>query len=440
MQNNKWLLILEDDLNKKDEKKYLELNNDIDEFSLLENILMDLYEEHYIDMTCDKYLDKNIPKDDYKRRIMGVNEISLIIKRNFEDVLIIEENIKLLKSYPKIKKINLTDLYNLNEKNNLNYWILKLTEHGVSSRNHIYFKIPSNITYNEIFKNIINIIEIYNNNFKLNDEIYSDYITIEQIKHIVISLFNYEIIEPKNMLRDDNEYNNRIKIMNLSNIRGRETGNRVEKYIDMDLIKNSDIYFNRIDGQEEVREKDESNPIEDIVFPDEDIIQNKIYKVVREIKNKFDKYEIIANGRLIRIILGKEQDLFFPKEEYIKGLNELFLLAPSIESSHSIFCYMVYIIEIYKNLTSKTIKAPMLQLLLNKLFGLKILSKNDKTSRIIVASEYFSDYTCETSIKELIKYSDDFKDSLEVNKRNKEEDILIISEIISIKNSNTFLY
>lgn len=433
MQDSKWLLILEDDLNKKGEKKYLELNNDIDEFSLLQNILMDLYEEHYIDMTCDKYLDKNIPKDDYKRRVMNIDEISLIIRGNFEDVLIIEENIKLLKLYPKIKKINLTDLYNLNEKNDLNYWILKLTEHGVSSRNHIYFKIPSNITYNEIFKNIINIIEIYNNNFKLNDEIYRDYITIKQIKNIVINLFNYEIIEPKNMLRDDNAYNNRVKIMNLSNIKGRETGERVEKYIDINLIKNINIYFNRIDEKAEVREGDESNPIENVVFPDEDIIKDEINKVIKEIKNKFDKYEIIANGRLIRIIIGKEQDLCFSKEEYVKEINELFLLAPYREGTHNIFCYMVYIIEIYKNLTSRTIKAPMMQLLLNKLFGLKILSKNDKTSRIIVASEYFSDYTCETSIKELIKYSNDFKDSLEVNKRNKEEDIKIISEIIKIK-------
>lgn len=433
MQDSKWLLILEDDLNKKGEKKYLELNNDIDEFSLLQNILMDLYEEQYIDRTCDKYLDKNIPKDDYKRRVMNIDEISLIIRGNFEDVLIIEENIKLLESYSKIKKINLTDLYNLNEKNNLNYWILKLTEHGVSSRNNIYFKIPSNITYNEIFRNIINIIKIYNNNFKLNDEVYSDYITIEQIKNIVINLFNYKIIEPKNMLRDDNAYNNRIKIMNLSNIKGRETGERVKKYIDMDLIKNSNIYFNRIDEKAEVREGDESNPIENVVFPDEDIIKDEINKVIKEIKNKFDKYEIIANGRLIRIIIGKEQDLCFSKEEYVKEINELFLLAPYSEGTHNIFCYMVYIIEIYKNLTSRTIKAPMLQLLLNKLFGLKILSKNDKTSRIIVASEYFSDYTCETSIKELIKYSNDFKDSLEVNKRNKEEDIKIISEIIKIK-------
>ena len=433
MLDNKWLLILEDDLNKKGEKKYLELNNDIDEFSLLENILMDLYEEHYIDMTCDKYLDKNIPKDDYKRRIMNIDEISLIIRGNFKDVLIIEENIKLLKSYPKIKKIRLTDLYNFNEKNNLNYWILKLTEHRVSSRNHIYFKIPSNITYNEIFKNIINIIEIYNNNFKLNDEIYSDYITLEQIKNIVISLFNYEIIEPINMLRNDNAYNNRIKIMNLSNIKERETGKGVEKYIDIETIKNSNIYFNRIYEKAEIRERDDSNPMEDIVFPDEDIIKNKINKVIKEIKNKFDKYEIIANGRLIRIIIGKEQDLFFSKEEYVKELNELFLLAPSTEGTYNIFCYMVYIMEIYKNLTSKTIKAPLLQLLLNKLFELKILSKNDKTSRIIVASEYFSDYTCKTSIKELIKYANNYKDNLTVNKRNKEEDIKIISEIIKIK-------
>lgn len=433
MQCNKWLLILEDDLNKKGEKKYLELNNDIDEFSLLENILMDLYEQYYIDATCDEYLDQNIPRDDYKRRFMNIDEISLIIRGNFEDVLIIGENIKILKSYPKIKKISLTDLYNFNEKNNLNYWILKLTEHGTSSRNHIYFKIPSNITYNYIFKNIINIIEIYNHHFKLNDEVYSDYITLEQIKNTVINLFDYKVIEPINMLRDDNEYNNRIKIMDLSTINGREIGKGVEKHIDIKAIKNSDVYFKRIDGKAEVKDRDGSNPIEDVIFPDDFIIKSEMNKIIRETKNKFDKYNIVANGNLIKLVIGKEKNIYVRDEESVKKIDDLFLLAPSNESINNIFCYMVYIVEIYNSLTSKTIKAPLMQVLLEKIFGLKILNKSDEISRKVIASEYYSDYTCQTSIKEIIKYANYYKDNLTVNKRNKDKDIKMISEIIKIK-------
>lgn len=433
MQDNKWLLVLEDDLNGKGEKKYLELNNDIDEFSLLENILMDLYEQYYIDATCDEYLAQNIPRDDYKRIVMNIDEISLIIRGNFEGVLSIAENIKLLESYSKIKKINFKNLYNFNEKNNLNYWILKLTEHGTSSRNHIYFKIPSNITYNYIFKNIINIIEIYNHHFKLNDEVYSDYITLEQIKNTVINLFDYKVIESINMLRDDNEYNNRIKIMDLSTISGREIGKGVEKHIDIKAIKNSDVYFKRIDGKAEVRDRDGSNPIEDVIFPDDFIIKSEMNKIIRETKNKFDKYNIVANGNLIKLVIGKEKNIYVRDEESVKKIDDLFLLAPSNESINNIFCYMVYIVEIYNSLTSKTIKAPLMQVLLEKIFGLKILNKSDKISRKVIASEYYSDYTCQTSIKEIIKYANYYKDNLTVNKRNKDKDMKMISEIIKIK-------
>lgn len=430
MNNNKWLLVLEDDLNNKGEKKYIELNNDVDEFTLIENILMDLYENYNIDITCEEYLSKNIPKDIYKRRIMNINEIGFIIRGNFDDSFNITKKIE---SYNKVKKINLSDLYNMNEKIDLNYWILKLTEHGISSRNHIYFKIPSNITYNYIFKNIINIIEIYNHHFKLNDEVYSDYITLEQIKNTVINLFGYKVIEPINMLRDDNEYNNRIKIMNLSTINGREIGKGVEKHIDIKAIKNSDVYFKRIDGKAEVRDRDSSNPIEDVIFPDDFIIKNEMNKIIRETKNKFDKYNIVANGNLIKLVIGKEKNIYVRDEESVKKIDDLFLLAPSNESINNIFCYMVYIVEIYNFLTSKTIKAPLMQVLLEKVFGLKILNKSDEISRKVIASEYYSDYTCQTSIKELIKYANNYKDNLIVNKRNKDKDMKMISEIINIK-------
>lgn len=431
MKDNKWLLILEDDLNKKGEKEYLELKNDVDEFTLLDNILRELYDDPYGDIISDQNLPKNIKMDKYKRKIMSIDEIGLIISRNFEHVSYIKENIE---SYSKIKKINLTDLYNCNEKNNTDYWILKLRENGISPKNNIYFKIPSNITYNEIFKNITNIIEIYDNNFKLKDEIYSDYITLEQIKNIVLSLFDYTAIEPINMLRDDNEYNNRLKVMDLSNINGRETGRiNIEKYINTEVIKNNNIYFNRIDGKAEIIDKSDNAPLEYVFFPDESIIKNEIHKVIKKTKCKFDKYNIVANGKLIRLIIGEEKDIYVRDEESVKKLDEFFLLAPLNEGTNNIFCYMIYIIGIYRNLTSKTIKAPLMQLLLNKIFGLKILSKNDKISRKVIASEYYSDYTCQTSIEGLNKYANDFKDNLKLNERNKEEDIKIISEIIKIK-------
>lgn len=431
MNQNKSLLILEDDIKNKGDKAFLEFQDDIDDFTLLDYLLKSAcgswcslpLDAIFNDDTSKNY---TVDVDIYKREILSVRDICEAVSFSFSKILLKKDSTE---EYAKIKNIKLSSLYKIDNYIDTTNWILKIKDHGLSQKDYIYLKIPIEISYNNVFKNILNIIKVYNNTYKLNEEIYIDYITIEQISQVLKGLFKYENIAPVNMLRDDNEYNNRIKEIDLSLIKNRGTGKSQGKMLDPSECERRNIYYNRLDNENVFRENDDL--LESIKFPDESIVKAEIKKVIDVTKNKFDKYNVIANGTLVVIYMDGGKDLNIRSEKDVKKTDNLYLLASSDESQHDIYCYMYYIIGIYNEITSKRINGKKLQLFLNVLFGLKIIDKNDFISRKLIAWGCYLDRTSTTSIEWLLKCSDNYKDSEKVNKRNKQEDKETILRIMN---------
>ncbi len=436
MNQNKCLLILEDDIKNKGDKAFLEFQDDIDDFTLLDYLLKSAcgslgslpLDAIFNDDTSKNY---TVDVDIYKREILSVRDICEAVSFSFSKILLKKGSTE---EYAKIKNIKLSSLYKIDNYIDTTNWILKIKDHGLSQKDYIYLKIPIEISYNNIFKNILNIIKVYDNTYKLNEVIYIDYITIEQISQVLKALFKYETISPVNMLRDDNEYNNRIKEIDLSLIKNRGTGKIQGKMLDPSECERRNIYYNRLDNETVFRENDDL--LESIKFQDESIVKAEIKKVIDVTKNKFDKYNVIANGRLVVIYMDEGKDLYIRSEEDVKRTDNLYLLASSYESEHDICCYMYYIIKIYNEITSKRINGKELQLFLNVLFGFKIIDKNDFISRKVIAWGCYLGYLDITStilIGWLLKCSDNYKDSEKVNKRNKQEDKETILRIMNSK-------
>lgn len=430
MNQNKSLLILEDDIKNKGDKAFLEFQDDIDDFTLLDYLLKSAcgswcslpLDAIFNDDTSKNY---TVNVDIYKREILSVRDICEAVSFSFSKILLKKDSTE---EYAKIKNIKLSSLYKIDDYIDTTNWVLKIKDHGLSQKDYIYLKIPIEISYNNVFKNVLNIIKLYDNNYKLNEEIYVDYITIEQIVEVLKGLFKYETIAPINMLRDDNEYNNRIKEIDLSLIKNRGTGKTQGKILDPSECERRNIYYNRLDNETVFRENDDL--LESIKFPDENIIKAEIKKVIDMTKNKFDKYNVIANGTLVAIYIDGDKELYIRSEEDVKKTDNLYLLASSDESQHDIYCYIYYIIKIYNEITSKIISGEELQLFLNLLFGLKIIDKNDFLSRKLIKWGCYSNETVSTSIGWLLKCFENYEDNEKVNKRNKKEDKKTILRII----------
>ena len=137
---------------------------------------------------------------------------------------------------------------------NLDFWILRLCDSTRMSNDHPfaedkkveYVRIPSNLTYNQIFKTIFLIVYLYDNEFE-DGEMFVKEITAKQIAYIFKYIFNYEILDKKTLSIEDESDNNRIKNIVLSYI-----NNEAEINIPYDKRKSS---LNGIENIEEILDK-----------------------------------------------------------------------------------------------------------------------------------------------------------------------------------------
>lgn len=289
---------------------------------------------------------------------------------------------------------------------NFDFWILRLsgniyTQHKrilIQDEKSVYIKIPSNITYNQIFKLLLLIRHTYENIYD-DGTIIIKKITEKQVSHILNYLFGYEIISKKGIT---NEYgDNRIKKISLSYLESESAELRVIKNKDEDGYNHCTTKeFFEIDNIDVLLDGDkyfyyrlqESHPFikiegekEPLVFRDVNKIKEAISYVLNEFKHPEDihifdkilKKDVVClmeslKGKKYYIVMDKgEGKDFYTKLSYIHILYSNKYRRDASETG--LIKYPFYTpVE-----GNKKLKIEELIFLLDKIYGYKTLEEDE---------------------------------------------------------------
>lgn len=136
MNQNKCLLILEDDIKNKGDKAFLEFQDDIDDFTLLDYLLKSAcgsLGSLPLDAIFNDDTSKNYTVDIYKREILSVRDICEAVSLSFSKILLKKGSTE---EYAKIKNIKLSSLYKIDNYIDTTNWILKIKDHGLSQKDY----------------------------------------------------------------------------------------------------------------------------------------------------------------------------------------------------------------------------------------------------------------------------------------------------------------
>lgn len=282
---------------------------------------------------------------------------------------------------------------------NLDFWILRLCDSTRMSNDHPfaedkkveYVRIPSNLTYNQIFKTIFLIVYLYDNEFE-DGEMFVKEITAKQIAYIFKYIFNYEILDKKTLSIEDESDNNRIKNLVLSYINNeaeinipydkrKSSLNGIEN-IEEILDKNKYFYFRIAENRPYTCYNDENEPL---VFRDTNkikeaikyVIDNHIENEINNISQKKLKKDIVClkktkNGEKFYFAMNKgEGSDFIIKLLYISILYENKYRKKSCEKGIRKY-------PLYRPIDGDNkIKLEEMVYLINKIYGYKLLSEKE---------------------------------------------------------------
>lgn len=289
---------------------------------------------------------------------------------------------------------------------NLDFWILRLSDINYYQRRHAfnetkkieYMNIPSNITYNQVFKLLFLIRYVYDNVFD-DGTIIIKKLTTEQISHILNYIFGYKILFKENIV-NENE-NNRVKNISLSYLDDELSYllSNSHNYDDENHFVKKNSFFG-IDNIDEILDGDkyfyyriqESHPFvkidgekEPLIFRDVEKIKEAIKYVLKNIKhpeniNIYDrilKKDVICfmkslKGKKHYIVMDKgESKNFYNKVAYINILNN-----NKYRKEVSKVCDIKYPSYVPVN-GNKNLEIEEIIFLLDKIYGYYELNENE---------------------------------------------------------------
>lgn len=292
---------------------------------------------------------------------------------------------------------------------NVDFWILKLSEkvynQGKNSffENVEYIKIPSSITYNQIFK-LLFLIEHTYDNFYDDGTIIIKKITAKQISHILTYLFGYEIIS-KEIISKENivkEYeNNRIKNIELAYLtRELATFINMKRNNEESSHYSKQLMFFGLDNINEILDGDkyyyyrlhESNPFikiagekEPLIFRDVNKIKDAITYVLKKVKHPENisvyqqhlKKDVVC---LMESLKGKKYYVVMNNGDVINFYNKICYIHILYSNKYRREASKTGIIKypFYSPVEgSKKLKIEELIFLLNKIYGYKTLDEGE---------------------------------------------------------------
>lgn len=279
-------------------------------------------------------------------------------------------------------------------REDVSYWILKLTgwdewiNKGYSPE---YLKIPSSISYDELFKVIYNIILSYKNEM-IRDGFFHrlSFMTMNQVVFLLSKTYNYEILDKKKFSETEDDYNNRIKIFNLRFFRYLDSRIKDGLLTYDDMLYRNTIRYNRYNSIGEIfslhkqDEKVNANIFEGLeILKNKDMLTNILDKsITRPLKRQVNLLVLSKNKieKNQECIFDSEYKVIYGSMNFLSGIvNETYNMKYVVED-------LLYIY--YYNFPDKRndVSIESLSYLMEKLCNMSIIDSSKKLDEQILKS------------------------------------------------------
>lgn len=266
----KWLLVLEDTREKPIKRKYFWINGKYGYRALVSDLLGQLYRaSNNDDLKKEANLKSPFKEESFGEICKRLNDFKKIYKNSTPISPEVENAFT-----GKKRVLNLESLY-ADSENDMNYWYVFINYLFGEDYDIVAFKIPVNISYNQVFKNTCYFHDIFKE-LKGQSFCASKSLKPYQIAQLFHQFFRYDAVDILDTLKMKYQDSNRMKKLILDYIENRYSLYSAD-YGDIDKFN---VYFKRKDSMPYLKKSLDNEQIEFIHYPNKQEVKNFVISLI----------------------------------------------------------------------------------------------------------------------------------------------------------------